>query len=76
LKGGQSTLYGSDAVAGVIQYHIQKIASKNLMFTGNLAAGSYGEFKQNIGFNGRQKKVKLLFDYTHLGSKGFSAAYE
>jgi vitamin B12 transporter len=76
LKGGQSTLYGSDAVAGVINIILRKTVAKSFSVTGNLAGGSYNTFRENIGFNGKNKRVTYSAGYTHLGSEGFSAAYD
>src|SRR5215470_14282938 len=44
LKGAQSTLYGSDAVAGVINIITKKAASKPVAGFADLSAGSYGTF--------------------------------
>ncbi|MEO7983697.1 MAG: TonB-dependent receptor [Bacteroidota bacterium] len=76
LKGGQSTLYGSDAVAGVINIISKKAVTKKINFTGNLCGGSYNTFKQSAGIAGRTKNVDYSLNYTHLSSTGFSAAYD
>lgn len=74
LKGGQSTLYGSDAVAGVINIITRKATAAGFKLNGTLAAGTYGTFKQDIGATGRKGKLNYSAGYTHLGSTGFSAA--
>jgi vitamin B12 transporter len=76
LKGGQSTLYGSDAVAGVINIISRKADAKKFSLNGNVSGGSYGTFKQNIGLNGRKRSIAYSLGYTHLGSNGFSTAYD
>lgn len=76
LKGGQSTLYGSDAVLGVINIITRKAVAGKINITGSLTGGSYGTFKQNISFNGKAKAINYLISYTHLGSNGFSTAYD
>ena len=76
LKGGQSTLYGSDAVAGVINIITKKAIGNKWTVSGNLTAGSYGTFKQNAGVAGAAGKAKFNVDYTHISSDGFSAAYD
>ena len=73
LKGGQSTLYGSDAVAGVINVILKK-NSKKLNVFGDFSAGSYNTLKESIGFGGQQKNTSFSVNYTHLSSDGFSAA--
>lgn len=76
LKGGQSTLYGSDAVAGVINIISKKASSGKLNVHGSFAGGSFNTLRQNIGFNGRGKKTDYSLNYTHLGNDGFSAAHD
>ena len=44
--------------------------------SGNLTAGSYNTFKQNIGVAGNAGKAKFNMDYTHVSSDGFSAAFD
>lgn len=76
LKGGQSTLYGSDAVAGVINIISRKSGNKAIELNGNLTAGSYNTFKQYAGISGRKNHFNYSVNYTHLSSDGFSAAYD
>ncbi len=76
LKGGQSTLYGSDAVAGVINIISKKPATGTFNIYGDLTGGSYNTLQQNLGFSTRGKQTDLSFNYTHLGSDGFSTAYD
>ena len=73
VKGGNSTLYGSDAVAGVINIITKKGAGKlaaNLLST----AGSYETFKQVLGLNGKISKTSLSLTASNLNSKNFSTA--
>jgi vitamin B12 transporter len=76
LKGGQSTLYGSDAVAGVINIITKKNVEKKFVLNAGVSAGSYNTFKENIGVGGNTKKINYSLQYTHLASDGFSAAYD
>lgn len=76
LKGGQSTLYGSDAVAGVINIILKKTSAKKANVYGTFAGGSFNTLRQNIGFNGRRNKADYTLNYTHLSNDGFSAAYD
>lgn len=76
LKGGQSTLYGSDAVAGVINIISKKAGTKSFGWSGALTGGSYNTFKQSLSINGRKKLMDYSAGYTHMSSKGFSAAYD
>lgn len=76
LKGGQSTLYGSDAVAGVINIISKKPAAGTFNIYGDLSGGSYNTLQQNLGFSTKGKQADLSFNYTHLGSDGFSTAHD
>ena len=74
LKGGQSTLYGSDAVAGVINIISKKAPSNKVSVTGNFSGGSYHTLQQNLGLSGSSGSSNYSIHYTHLGSDGFSTA--
>lgn len=77
LKGAQSTLYGSDAVAGVINIFTKKGKStKSVAGTTSLNAGSYGTFRGSAGVNGSFSKGYYNLQYTRLTSNGFSSAYD
>lgn len=73
LKGGNSTLYGSDAVAGVINIITKKGVGKlaaNLLAT----AGTYDTYKEMIGLNGMIGSSSVSFNASNLDSKSFSTA--
>lgn len=73
LKGGNSTLYGSDAVAGVINIITKKGAGKiaaNVLATG----GSYDTYKQVLGLSGVISTTSVALSASNLDSKGFSTA--
>ena len=75
LKGAQSTLYGSDAVAGVINIFTKKGKSaKPVAGSVSLNAGSYGTFRGSAGINGAFSKGYYNLQYTRLTSNGFSSA--
>ena len=76
LKGGQSTLYGSDAVSGVINIISKKAADKKINVSGNFTGGSYHTLKQSVGIGGKGSNVDYLVNYSHLSSDGFSSAYD
>ena len=76
LKGSQSTLYGSDAIAGVINIISKKGGAKKINVTANIAAGSYNTFKAAVGLNGTVKNSNYNIQYTKLNSKGFSTAQD
>ena len=74
LKGSQSTLYGSDAVAGVINIITKKAGAKKINSSLTLAADTYGFFKGNAGVNGTIGNTGYNVQYGYLGGGGFSAA--
>ncbi|MEQ1678392.1 MAG: TonB-dependent receptor [Chitinophagaceae bacterium] len=72
LKGSQSTLYGSDAIAGVINIITRKPAGKTIGGNALLSYGSYGTVKANAGINGRSGKVDYNAGYSFHNSKGIN----
>ena len=77
LKGSQSTLYGSDAVAGVINIISKKGEKKPFNLDVDLTAGSYDTYKGNISLSGTNGKGQTYFiSYNKICSKGFSSAYD
>jgi len=69
-------LYGSDAMAAVINIISKKGGAKKINATANLAMGSYNTFKGSVGLNGTVKNTNYNIQYTKLYSKGFSAAQD
>lgn len=76
LKGGQSTLYGSDALAGVINIISKKSFQKPLELQALVGAGSYGTWKGNLTLGGQSEKTSYSAQYSHLNSQGFSSAFD
>ncbi len=76
LKGGQSTLYGSDAVSGVINIISRKATDKKINVSGNFTGGTYHTLNQSVAIGGKGNNTDYSVNYTHLNSDGFSAAYD
>ena len=77
LKGSQSTLYGSDAVAGVINIITKKSAKKSLSLNADLSAGSYQTYKGAVLLSGNNGHGQTFFiSYNKIKSNGFSSAYD
>lgn len=76
LKGGQSTLYGSDAVAGVINLITRRTSGEKVVLSGLLSGGSYGTFRGNVGLNGSLGKTGYQVQYSKATSRGFSSAFD
>lgn len=74
LQGSQSTLYGSNAVAGVINIISKKPASKKPQFNSLLSYGSYNSFKGNANINQKTKLLEYDVNYTYYNSGGISEA--
>lgn len=76
VKGAQSTLYGSDAVAGVINIITKKSADKPVTVNVNFAAGSYNTYKGSVSLSGSAKGQTYFISYSKIYSEGFSSAYD
>lgn len=74
LKGAQSTLYGSDAVAGVINIITNKGGDKPVGANARLSAGSYNTINGSAALHGKVGKVMYNGGYTNVYSNGFSSA--
>ncbi len=72
LKGAQSTLYGSDAIGGVINI-ITKSKDKPLV-SGALSYGSYGTKQGNVQFNSSINKLNYTIGFENQNADGFSSA--
>ena len=76
LKGAQSTLWGSDAVAGVINIITKKGGADKISPSANFSYGSYNTLKAGVGVNGKINLFNYNLSYSHTNSKGFSSAYD
>ncbi|HKC37665.1 MAG TPA: TonB-dependent receptor [Chitinophagaceae bacterium] len=74
LKGSQSTLYGSNAVAGVINIISKKPVTKNPQFKGLLSYGSYNSFKANTSLSQKTKVLEYDVNYVYNTTDGISEA--
>ncbi len=77
-KGAQSTLYGSDAEAGVINIiTIKPGITRPVNVKATLAGGNYGTYQTNLQIFGKLfKTLTYNLRYTHSSTDGFSAAYD
>ncbi|MDQ2864092.1 MAG: TonB-dependent receptor plug domain-containing protein, partial [Bacteroidota bacterium] len=76
LKGAQSTLWGSDAVAGVINIITKKGGDKKLAPNASVSYGSYNTLKASAGIGGKIDKLSYNLNYNYIKSDGFSSAYD
>ncbi len=75
LRGPQSTLYGSDALAGVINI-ITKQGYGSPKFSLLTEGGTYNTYKALLGLNGSIQNLNYSIALSRTGSDGFSNAAE
>jgi len=73
LRGPQSTLYGSDAMGGVINIITKKGQGKP-RFHLSTQGGSYGTFVSNAEISGGTDKIHYYIGTSYFQTDGFSAA--
>lgn len=74
LKGSQSTLYGSDAIAGVINIITKKGGTKPFSVSGVIDYGSFNTFRGNLNLSGSKTNFDYNIGYSHVSTDGFSEA--
>jgi vitamin B12 transporter len=74
LQGSQSTLYGSNAVAGVINIISKKPDSKKPQLNGLVTYGSYNSFKGSANISQKTKLLEYDVNYTYYNTDGISEA--
>ncbi len=73
LRGPQSTLYGSDALSGVINIITRKGQDETRFFVTS-SGGTYGTFASKTGVSGGGKRTHFSLGASYLRNEGFSAA--
>jgi vitamin B12 transporter len=74
LKGSQSTLYGSDAMAGVINIITRKAGINESSIGGMFSYGNYNTRKGNINLSGSKKKLDYNINYSFVKTDGINEA--
>ncbi|WDF81014.1 TonB-dependent receptor [Mucilaginibacter sp. KACC 22773] len=74
LKGSGSTLYGSDAVAGVINIITKHPQGQGLKGNVQLTGGSYNTFQESAGLSGLINHTGIAVNLSNTDSRGFAAA--
>ncbi len=72
LKGAQSSLYGSGALAGTIQVFSKKGRDGNNQDI-NISTGSFGTKKIDLSFDGKVNNYDYFVNYTNFSTDGESA---
>jgi vitamin B12 transporter len=73
LRGPQSTLYGSDAIGGVVNI-ITKRGHGNTKLEASSEAGSFGTFREYLSLSGSNDKIGHSLSISRIDSRGFSMA--
>lgn len=76
LRGSQSTLYGSNAVAGVINIITRKNGDKKFGVGLNGSYGSYRDLQGSANVHGNIQRFSYLVSYKHEKTDGFSDAHD
>ena len=74
IKGGQSTLYGSDAMSAVINLVSKKAAQDASHGSILLQGGGFGTYAGQVQVNTHLAKNNLGISLQHYSTEGFSAA--
>lgn len=72
LRGAASTLYGQDAIGGVIQIFTKK-ANENTALSGRIGYGSYNTKSADFGITGKQQDFSYSLNIASIDTDGFSA---
>ncbi|MBL0198876.1 MAG: TonB-dependent receptor [Chitinophagaceae bacterium] len=76
-KGAQSTLYGSDAIAGVINIiTVKSDVNKPLNVKATVAFGNKSTLRGNLQLYGKAGNLTYTARYAKLSTNGFSSAYD
>ncbi|MGK9475277.1 TonB-dependent receptor plug domain-containing protein [Melioribacter sp. OK-6-Me] len=72
VRGPQSTLYGADAAAGIINIITQKAGANN--YSLNAEAGSHSTFKGALNLNSTIGKLNYFINLSRHSTEGISAS--
>lgn len=76
-RGAQSTLYGSDAIAGVVNIiTVKKDTQKPFNIKATLSQGNFATSRNNIQLYGKKNKFTYTARYARLFTNGFSSAHD
>ncbi len=74
VKGSMSTLYGSDAIAGVVNIITKDAYQEKIGVNALATSGSYGSYKGQIGLSGFQNGSSFSVNFTRETLEGISEA--
>ncbi|MFQ6332303.1 TonB-dependent receptor domain-containing protein [Methylophilus sp. 3sh_L] len=73
LRSPASSLYGSDAIGGVVQIFTKRGKSNKTHIYGSAGAGSYDSYTGNAGFDTTYQALKLGAQVSNYDTRGISA---
>lgn len=73
LRSPASSLYGSDAIGGVIQIFTKRGKDNKTHFYGSAGAGSYDAYSGNAGFDATYQALKFGAQASNYDTRGISA---
>ena len=76
LKGSQSSLYGSDAMAGVINIITKQPVNKKAGFTGGISYGSYYTYRADANISGNTKYIDYTVGGAYFETAGINEAVD
>ena len=74
VKGSMSTLYGSDAIAGVVNIITKESASEQVQVDASTSLGSFATYRNQLSLRGSQKGGNFSLVYSREKSDGISEA--
>jgi len=72
LKGSQSTMYGSGAIAGTVNLYTKK-GREGHNTSGSISGGSFGTRNVNVTYDGKKDNIDYLIQVSNFSSGGISA---
>ncbi len=74
VKGSQSTLYGTNAIAGVINIITKNASDRLISADGSISYGSFNSVNAAANIAGGTEKISYVLNYSYEGSDGISEA--
>jgi vitamin B12 transporter len=76
LRGGQSAIYGSEAIGGVVNITTRRAEEEGVSHFANIEGGSYDTFRGSYGMAADLGAFDYAFTLSRIRTEGFSAADE